>query len=355
MPRLFDPLTVKSLTLRNRIGVSPMCQYSSVDGMPQEWHHVHLGSRAAGGAAIVMAEATAVSPEGRITPGDAGIWSDAHRNALAPIAAFIKSQGAIPGIQLAHAGRKASADLPWKGGAHLEGLRGWETIGPSPIAFGDKLTKVPRPMTPADVAKVQTDFAAAAARALLAGFEWLEIHAAHGYLLHEFLSPLSNRRTDAYGGSFENRIRFVVETVRTVRTVWPNRFPISVRLSCTDWATGGWTIADSVALAKVLKTEGVDFIDCSSGALVPGVAIPNEPGYQVPFAERIRKEAQIGTIAVGLITEPEQADEIVSSGKADLVFMARAFLRDPYWPLHAAKRLGVPERLPPPVQYGRAF
>lgn len=355
MPALFDPLPVKSLTLRNRIGVSPMCQYSSVDGLAQEWHRIHLGSRAVGGAALVVAEATAVSPEGRITPGDAGIWSDEHGRALEPITAFIKGQGAVPGIQLAHAGRKASADLPWRGGAHLTDSRGWETLAPSPIAFGETLTKVPRAMDAGDIAKVKADFASAAQRALRAGFQWLEIHAAHGYLLHEFLSPLSNRRSDRYGGAFENRIRLVLETVAGVREVWPDRYPISVRLSCTDWAPGGWALEDSVALSRALKAGGVDFIDCSSGALIPGVSIPSEPGYQVPFAERIRREAGIATIAVGLITEPEQADAIVASGKADLVFLARALLRDPYWPLHAAKRLGVADRVRPPIQYGRAF
>lgn len=356
MPHLFEPLTVKSVTLRNRIGVSPMCQYSSVDGVAQEWHRVHLGSRAAGGAALVVTEATAVSPEGRISPGDAGLWSDRHRDALEPIVDFIKSQGAVPGIQLAHAGRKASAALPWKGGAHLaEHEGGWATMAPSPIPFGGDLGKVPRPMTAADIGAVQEQFAAAAARALLAGFEWMEIHSAHGYLLHEFLSPLSNRRTDEYGGSFDNRIRFLLGTVRSVRAAWPASYPLTVRLSCTDWAEGGWTIDDSVELARRLKAERVDLVDCSSGALVPGVTIPAAPGYQVPFAERIRREAGIGTIAVGLITEPPQADEIVRSGQADLVFMARAFLRDPYWPLHAAKALGCADRLSPPIQYARAF
>ncbi|MGH7996239.1 MAG: oxidoreductase, partial [Opitutaceae bacterium] len=247
MSHLFEPLTIKSVTLRNRIGVSPMCQYSSIDGVAQDWHMVHLGSRASGGAALVVAEATAVSPEGRISPGDAGLWGEKHLEALRPIARFIRSQGAVPGIQLAHAGRKASAALPWKGGAHLaDDEGGWPILAPSPIPFGADLTKVPREMTAEDLARVQEQFAAAAARALLAGFEWLEIHAAHGYLLHEFLSPLSNRRSDAYGGSFDNRIRFLIETTRSVRAAWPAHLPLTVRLSCTDWAEeGGWTADDS--------------------------------------------------------------------------------------------------------------
>jgi len=356
MPGLFDPYTVKSITLRNRIGVSPMCQYSSVDGVAQDWHLVHLGARASGGAGLVIAEATAVSPEGRITPGDAGLWGEQHIAPLARINRFIKSQGAVPGIQIAHAGRKASAALPQNGGASLpDSNGGWPTLGPSAIAFGGNLDKVPREMTPAQIAQVQKEFVATAARALTAGYEWLEIHAAHGYLLHEFLSPISNHRTDAYGGSFENRIRFLIDTVRGVRTVWPSHLPLAVRLSCTDWTPGGWDIAQSVELSRRLKAEGVDLIDCSSGANVSDAKIPVGPGYQVPFAEQIRREAAVATAAVGMITRPDQAQEIISSGKADLVLLARAFLSDPNWALHAARQLGETERTKPPVQYARAF
>jgi 2,4-dienoyl-CoA reductase-like NADH-dependent reductase (Old Yellow Enzyme family) len=356
MSHLFAPLTLKSITLRNRVGISPMCMYSSHDGVAHDWHLVHLGARAAGGAGLVIAEATAVSPEGRITPGDAGLWSDQHVEPLLRINRFVKGQGAAPGIQLAHAGRKASAARPWEGGAHLsDGAGGWPTVAPSAIAFGGVLDKVPREMTPADIAKVQEDFVAATKRALAAGYEWLEVHAAHGYLAHEFLSPLSNRRRDDYGGSFENRIRFLLETVRGVRAVWPENLPLTVRLSCTDWAEGGWTIDESVELARHLKTEGVDLIDCSSGGSAPAAKIPATPGYQVPFAERIRREAPIATAAVGLITEPKQADDIIRAGQADLVLLARESLRDPNWPLRAARELGVAPPPAPPVQYARAW
>lgn len=356
MPGLLDPYTVKSITLRNRIGVSPMCQYSSVDGVAQDWHLVHLGARASGGAGLVIAEATAVSPEGRITPGDAGLWGEQHIAPLARINRFIKSQGAVPGIQIAHAGRKASAALPQNGGRSLPDHHGgWPTLGPSPIAFGGNLDKAPREMTPAQIAQVQKEFIAAAARALSAGYEWLEIHAAHGYLLHEFLSALSNHRTDAYGGSFENRIRFLIDTVRGVRAVWPEYLPLAVRLSCTDWTPGGWDLAQSVELSRRLKAEGVDLIDCSSGANVPDAKIPVGPGFQVPFAEQIRRDAGIATAAVGLITRPDQAQEIIATGKADLVLLARAFLSDPNWALHAARQLGELDRTKPPIQYARAF
>jgi len=356
MPQLFDPFTLKSVALRNRIGVSPMCQYSSVGGVAQDWHLVHLGARASGGAALVIAEATAVSSAGRISPGDAGIWGEQHLEPLARINRFVKSQGAVPGIQIAHAGRKASANLPWRGGGHLaEADGGWPTIAPSALPFGGSLTKVPRAMTEADIGQVQRDFAAAATRALAAGYEWLEVHAAHGYLAHEFLSPLSNQRTDGYGGSFENRIRFLLETTRAVRAAWPDRLPLTVRLSCTDWTAGGWDIEQSVELSRRLKLEGVDLIDCSSGGGVHDAKIPVGPDYQVPFAERIRREAAIPTAAVGLITAPAQADAIVQNGRADLVFLARELLRDPYWPLHAAHSLGRGAALPPPTQYARAF
>ena len=353
---LFEPLTIKSIVLRNRIGVSPMCQYSSEDGSATDWHLIHLGSRAIGGAALVIAEATAVSPEGRITPADAGLWAEKHIEPLARINRFVKQHGAVPGIQLAHAGRKASAARPWDGGAHLaENAGGWETIAPSALAFGGELPKVPRAMAEADIEKVKDDFTAAATRALAAGYEWLELHSAHGYLSHEFLSPLSNQRTDRYGGAFENRVRFLIETTRAVRAVWPDRFPLSVRLSCTDWVPGGWDIEQSVELARRLKAEGVDLIDCSSGGLVPDAKIPIAPCYQVPFAERIRREAGVATAAVGFITKPAEADDIVRGGKADLVLLARELLRDPYWPARAARTLGHEDKLRVPVQYARAW
>jgi 2,4-dienoyl-CoA reductase-like NADH-dependent reductase (Old Yellow Enzyme family) len=354
VPHLFQPLTLRSVTLRNRIGVSPMCQYSAEDGMANDWHYVHLGSRAIGGAGLVIVEATGVAPEGRITPGCMGLWSEKHIEPLARIARFVKAQGAVAGIQIAHAGRKASADLPWKGGAHLpEANGGWETIAPSAIAFGGNLTKVPRAMTERDIARVQNDFVATAERALTAGFEFLELHAAHGYLFNEFLSPLSNHRTDQYGGSFENRIRLLLDTTRAIRKVWPDHLPLAVRISAIDWMPGGWQIEDSITLAKLLKAEGVDLIDCSSGGMVPDAKIKVEPGYQVPFAEKIRHGANIPTAAVGFITEPKQADDIISSGRADLVLLARQMLMDPYWPAHAAKALG--HKLTPPNQYARAW
>ena len=353
---LFQPLTIKSVTLRNRIGVSPMCQYSSEDGVATDWHLVHLGSRAVGGAGLVIAEATAVSPEGRISPGDAGIWADKHVGPITRINRFVKQQGAVPGIQLAHAGRKASASRPWEGDAHLvDDQGGWPTIAPSAVAFGGSLTKVPRAMTEADIARVQNDFVAATKRSLAAGVEWMELHFAHGYLAHEFLSPLSNQRTDRYGGSFENRIRFALETTRAVRAAWPDNFPLAIRLSCTDWVEGGWDIEQSIELSRRLKAEGVDLIDCSSGALVPDVKIPVAPGFQVPFAERIRREAGIATAAVGFITEPKQADDIVRKGQADVVLLAREFLRDAYWPAHVSRTLGQKDKLPPPIQYARAW
>lgn len=356
MPGLFDALRVKGVILRNRIGVSPMCQYSSEDGVATDWHLVHLGARASGGAALVIAEATAVSPEGRITPGDAGIWAEKHVEPLARINRFVKSQGAVPGIQLAHAGRKAGAARPWDGGAHLSDTDGgWTPVAPSAVAFGGSLNRVPHALTPGEIARVQADFVAAAKRALAAGCEWVELHSAHGYLSHEFLSPLSNQRADRYGGSFENRIRFLLETTQAVRAIWPESLPFTVRLSCTDWVEGGWTIDESVELSRRLKQAGVDLIDCSSGGSTNAAKIPAEPGYQVPFAERIRREAGIMTAAVGLITAARQADEIVSSGKADVVLLAREFLRDPNWPLHAARELGHKDAVKPPVQYARAF
>jgi 2,4-dienoyl-CoA reductase-like NADH-dependent reductase (Old Yellow Enzyme family) len=355
MPGLFEPFSLRSLTLRNRIGVSPMCQYSAVEGFPQSWHLVHLGSRALGGAGLVVAEATGVLPEGRITPGCTGLWSEAQAQAWAPIAAFVKSHGAVPAIQIGHAGRKASAALPWQGGAHLDKAQGgWDIVAPSALAFGGVLGRVPDPLDRQGIAQIRKAFRDTAQRALQSGFEWLELHAAHGYLLHEFLSPLSNRREDDYGGSFENRIRLVLETASEVRSVWPEKFPLAVRLSCTDWEEGGWDLEQSVELAIQLKRLGVDLIDCSSGGGSLSAKIPVGPLYQVPFAQAIRERAGIATAAVGLITEPAQADGIIRAGQADMVLLARAELRDPYWPLHAAKALGVPEACKPPVQYGRA-
>lgn len=353
-PHLFQPLTFRSVTLRNRIGVSPMCQYSAVDGMANDWHYVHLGSRAVGGAGLVIVEATAVAPEGRITPGCLGLWSEQHVEPFARIAKFMKDHGAVAGIQIAHAGRKASAALPWQGGAHLSEVQGgWEIMAPSAIPFGGALTKVPHAMTEADIARVQNDFVATAKRALTAGFEWLELHAAHGYLFNSFLSPLANQRTDKYGGSFENRIRFLLDSTRAVRTVWPDHLPLAVRISAIDWKEGGWDIEQSIALAKLLKAEGVDLMDCSSGGVVPDAKITVVPGYQVPFAEKIRQGADMATAAVGFITEPKQADHIIRTGQADVVLLARQFLRDPYWPAHAARTLGY--KLPPPPQYARAW
>jgi 2,4-dienoyl-CoA reductase-like NADH-dependent reductase (Old Yellow Enzyme family) len=355
MPHLFEPFTLKSVTLRNRIGVSPMCMYSSEDGVATDWHLVHLGARAAGGAALVIAEATAVSPAGRITPGDAGIWSDRHIDPLVRINQFIKSQGAVAGIQLAHAGRKASALRPWEGGGHLTNDDGWQTLAPSPVAFGGALSKVPHALSVEEIARVQAEFVAATRRALAAGYDWLELHAAHGYLTHQFLSPLSNHRIDLYGGDFENRIRFLIETVRAVRAVWPERLPLTVRLSCTDWVEGGWTLGESVELARRLKSEAVDLIDCSSGGSSPTARVPVAPGYQVEFASRIRREAEIATAAVGMITDSAQADAIIRSEQADLVLLARELLRDPNWPLRAASELGVQPKPQPPVQYARAW
>ena len=355
MPQLFDPFSLRGVTLPNRIGVSPMCEYSSEDGFANDWHLVHLGSRAVGGAGLVMTEATSVEARGRITAADLGIWKDAHIQKLAHLVRIIESHGAVPGMQLAHAGRKASCAVPWQGGGGLPASAGgWEPIAPSAIAFSAE-TVLPRAMGEGDIRAVQEAFVAGARRALTAGFRWLELHFAHGYLAHTFLSPLSNTRQDQYGGSFDNRVRFALETARAVRAVWPPELPLGTRLSCTDWADGGWTGEDSVRLSHLLKAEGVDLVDCSSGGLVPTARIPVGPGYQVPFARQIRAETGMPTAAVGMITEPKQADSIVSSGEADLVFLAREMLRDPYWPLHAATTLGQPERRRIPNQYLRAF
>ncbi len=351
MSLLFSPITFRGVTVRNRVFVSPMCQYSAVDGMPNDWHLVHLGSRAVGGAGLVMAEATAVSPDGRISPADTGIWNDQQADAFAPIAAFISRQGAVPAIQLAHAGRKASSGIPWEGGGPLPPQRGgWETIAPSPLPFADG-HYTPREMSLADIDRVVEQFAAAAGRAVRAGFQVVEVHAAHGYLIHEFLSPLSNNRTDDYGGTLENRIRLAVRIAEAVRGAVSDGMPVFVRISATDWTDGGWDLAQSIALAQFLKEAGVDLIDCSSGGNIPRASIPVGPGYQVPFAEAIRREAQIATGAVGMVVEPQQAEQILEQGQADAVLLARSFLYDPYWPLHAAEALGV--AVDWPVQYGR--
>jgi 2,4-dienoyl-CoA reductase-like NADH-dependent reductase (Old Yellow Enzyme family) len=356
MPGLFDPLTLRGVTLRNRVGVSPMCQYSSSDGFASDWHLVHLGSRAVGGAGLVSVEATAVEARGRISPEDMGIWKDEHVAMLARIARFVEEHGAVAGIQIAHAGRKASTKRPWDGGGPIPlEAGGFRPVAPSAIAF-DEGWHVPHALLGHEIEEIVASFAAAAARARAAGFRWLELHFAHGYLAHEFLSPLSNARDDAWGGSEGARVRFAVETARAVRRVWPDDLPLSARLSCTDWVErGGWTLEDSVSLARRLKAEGVDLVDCSSGGNTPRAHIPTAPGYQVPFAEEIRRAAGVATAAVGLITEAEQAEAIVSSGRADMVMLARATLRDPYWALHAADTLGHPEKRAIPPQYARAF
>jgi 2,4-dienoyl-CoA reductase-like NADH-dependent reductase (Old Yellow Enzyme family) len=349
---LFTPLRLRETTLRNRIVVSPMCQYSAREGRPTDWHLVHLGSRAVGGAGLVIAEAGAVLPEGRITPDDVGLWSDAHAEAWAPLTRFIAGEGAVPAIQLAHAGRKASTEAPWHGGGPAgEGARGWRPVGPSPLPFAEGYP-VPRELSTDEITAVVGAFRDAARRAERAGFEVVEIHMAHGYLLHQFLSPLTNRRTDEYGGSLENRMRLPLEVARAVREAFPVERPIFARLSATDWVEGGWNLEQSVVLARELREAGVDLVDCSSGGLVPHAKVPLAPGYQVPFAEAIRERAGVMTGAVGLITEPAQAEAIVAGGKADLVLLARQLLRDPYWPLHAAQALGV--EVPWPNQYLRA-
>ena len=345
MSLLFSPVTLRSVTIPNRIFVSPMCQYSCDDGIPDDWHLVHLGSRAVGGAGLVLTEAASVTPEGRITPWDAGIWSAQQVAAWKPIVAFIKAQGAVPGIQLAHAGRKAACDKPWNGGkplAHEAG--GWRTHGPSDLPFGDY--PAPRAMSVAGLEACVADFRLAADRALQAGFEVAEVHAAHGYLLHEFLSPLSNARSDDFGGSLSNRMRFPLAVVRAVREAWPRELPVLVRISASDWKEGGWDVEQSIAFASELKDIGIDMIDVSSGGNAADQKIVLGPGYQVPFAAAIRRDAGIPAAAVGLITEPVQAEHILATGQADAVCLARALLRDPYWPRHAARALGVPMAWP---------
>ena len=352
MSHLFDPLTLRSLTLANRIVVSPMCQYSSVDGYSNDWHFVHLGTRAVGGAALVLTEASAVTADGRISPQDLGIYDDGHVEGLARCVRFVHSQHTLAGTQLAHAGRKASTARPWDGGGAVSREQGgWEPIGPTGTPFADNYP-TPRPATKDDIASVVAAFALAAWRALEAGFDVVELHAAHGYLIHEFLSPLVNTRTDDYGGSYDNRVRLCLEVVDAVRGVWPERLPLLVRISATDWKEGGWELDQAVELARRLRARGVDLVDCSSGGAVHDQQIAVGPGYQVPFAERIRRDAGVPTGAVGLITRAEQADAIVSHGQADVVLLARELLRDPYWPLHAADQLG--HKVPWPPQYLRA-
>lgn len=349
---LFKPLKIREITIKNRITVSPMCMYSSKDGFANNWHLVHLGSRAVGGAGLIFTEATAVSPEARISPEDLGIWKDEHIKGLKEIVDFLKAQGSVPGIQLAHAGRKASTTSPWKGGKLIpQEAGGWETVAPSSIPFYEGNPE-PISLDLKGIEKVKTDFKKAAERALTAGFEVIEIHAAHGYLFHEFLSPLTNKRDDEYGGEFENRCRLLVEVVKEVRKVWPAELPLFVRISATDWVEAGWDIESSIKLAGKLKDHGVDLIDCSSGGNVPYAKIPVEKGYQVRFAESIRREKNILTGAVGLITEAHEAEEILRNGSADLVLLAREFLRNPYFPMKAAKELG--EDLKWPSQYERA-
>ena len=350
---VFDRVRFGNVELRNRLVVSPMCEYSAVDGVPNDWHLVHLGSRAVGGAGLVFTEATAVSAEGRISPGDTGLYDEAQQTAWARIAKFVRDHGAAPGIQLAHAGRKGSTHVPWRGGKALSATEGaWTPVAPSAIKFEDDYP-MPAALDDAGIKKVIVDFAASARRAREAGFEVIELHAAHGYLVHEFLSPLSNHRTDEFGGPLENRARLPREIVAAVRKEWPAPHPLFVRVSATDWADGGWDIDECVQLARWLKADGVDLIDTSSGGLVPYAKIPTGPGYQVPFAERIRREANIATGAVGLITQSAQAQEILDRGQADLIIMAREFLRDPYFPRRAAKELGT--TIEAPVQYGRAW
>jgi 2,4-dienoyl-CoA reductase-like NADH-dependent reductase (Old Yellow Enzyme family) len=350
---LFEPLTIGDVTLRNRIAVSPMCEYSAVDGVPNDWHLVHLGSRAVGGAGLVFTEATAVSPEGRISPADTGLWNDAQQQVWTRIVDFIDAQGAVAGIQLAHAGRKASTDAPWRGGKPLTTAQGaWTAVAPSAVPF-DVGYPTPAALDEGGIRKVVDDFVAATRRSREAGFQVIEVHAAHGYLLHEFLSPLSNHRDDRYGGSLENRARLLREVVAAVRNQWPEPRPLFVRVSATDWAEGGWNIDECVELARWLQQDGVDLIDCSSGGTVPHPKIPLAPGYQVPFATRIRRDVGIATGAVGLITDAHQAESILAQGDADLILMARESLRDPYFPRRAAAELGV--RIEPPVQYQRSW
>jgi 2,4-dienoyl-CoA reductase-like NADH-dependent reductase (Old Yellow Enzyme family) len=351
-PPMFTPFRLRDLVLPNRIIVSPMCQYSSEDGFANDWHFVHLGTRAVGGAGLIFTEAAAVTPEGRISPQDLGIWKEEQVEMLARIVRFVHAHGGVAGMQLAHAGRKGSTSRPWEGSVAIASADGgWQPVGPTADPFSPTYP-VPCPLSVSQIQALVAAFRTAARRALAAAFDVLELHAAHGYLIHEFLSPLINTRTDEYGGPFENRIRLCVEIVDAIRSVWPERLPMSVRLSATDWKAGGWDVDESVELARRLRDRGVDLIDCSSGGAVPDAKVPLGPGYQVPFAERVRREAGIATGAVGLITEAKQADEIIRKGQADVVLLARELLRDPYWPLRAARELG--HTIPWPAQYLRA-
>ena len=352
MPHLFSEFRLRDVAFMNRIGVSSMCQYSSDDGFANDWHFAHLAARAVGGAALVFTEAAAVTPEGRISPQDLGVWSEKHFEPLERIARFLKEQGAVPGIQLAHAGRKGSVYRPWSGkGAVPEAEGGWRPVGPSPVSFS-KAYATPEELSVEGVRALQQAFATAAERAYAAGFRTIEIHAAHGYLIHQFLSPISNLRADAYGGSFDNRTRFLSDCVAGVRRVLPDSCPLFVRISATDWTEGGWTLEQSIELCRRLKDLGVDMIDCSSGGNVESAKIPVGPGYQVPFSDGVRREAGIATAAVGMISAPAQADQIIRNGEADMVLLARELLRDPYWPLRAARELGQPMSWP--AQYLRA-
>lgn len=353
MSRLFDPLKLRRMEFRNRVFMSPMCQHCAVDGVPDDWHFAHYAARAVGGAGLVIVEATAIAPEGRISPGDLGIWSDEQARAFQRITRFIRQQGAVAGIQIAHAGRKGSTDIPWKGGAPLDEEKGgWPVTAPSPIPFTPR-HPLPRALSEADLGDMLGLYEQAARHALDAGFQVVEIHMAHGYLLHEFLSPLSNKRTDAYGGPFDNRVRFPLEVARTVRKAWPDDLPAFVRISATDWVEGGWDLAQSIRLARALKEIGIDFVDCSSGGLVENAAIPGGPGFQVPFAAAVREKAEIPTGAVGFITTPVQAEQIVATGQADAVLLGRVLLRDPHWTLHAGRTLGADVRWPPQYLRGR--
>jgi len=357
---LFSPLTLRSITLRNRIGVSPMCQYMSVDGFANDWHLVHLGSRAVGGAGIVIVEASGVEARGRISPDDLGIYKDEHVEQLSRIAKFVESFGAVPAIQIAHAGRKGSTKNPWKvGNRHdkqdvTDEEGGWEIVGPSPVPFSPT-SRVPHELTVSEIKEIQQKFVDATKRALTAGFKYLEIHSAHGYLLHSFFSPLSNFRTDHYGGSFENRVRMLGETVEAVRAAWPQHLPLSVRISASDWVEGGWTVDDSVRLAGLLKERGVDIVDCSSGFIRAQDRYQQGPGWQVPLSDKVRNEANIATATVGGISDPHQADQIIREGKADLVLLAREEMRDPYWPFHAARALGIKDAATLPKNYTYAI
>ncbi|WXB20295.1 NADH:flavin oxidoreductase/NADH oxidase [Pendulispora albinea] len=356
---LFSEFHIKGVSLRNRIVVSPMCQYAADEGVPNDWHLVHLGARAVGGAALVIAEATAVSPEGRNTPGCTGLWNDAQAEAWAPIARFVQRHGAVPGIQLAHAGRKASANRPWEGDDHIPpgDPRAWDPLGPSPIAYGANLPRVPRAMTKDDILRTQRDFVAAAKRALAAGFEWLELHFAHGYLAQSFLSPVANARTDDYGGSFENRARFLVETLSAVRAIWPEKYPLAIRLGVDDFTKASRPLEESIELVQKLKDHGLDLLDVSLGFNTPDVSgVPWGPSFMAPIAQRIKNEVAIPTAVGWLITEPQQADDIVVEGQADLVMLAHKELDDPHFPYHAAKALGVanPQDVLPP-RYAHAL